>query len=193
MAAATLTKAMLNDLQRGCAAISLLGYEGGVSSFASLDFEAADQIFSIKDSFNIAKADPSVTEIKIDQGDTTIDTDTEEGEWTISANIPTVAQAALEYFFTKGETISTSVKGQLGNAYARGQAFFSTPKEVHVTMMVESASKKTAVVFAHVKMTVGLSNDDNTNPMYLKLSGNILTNAETTGLVGDWAVLYANA
>lgn len=188
MATATLTKAMLNDLHRGCAAISLKPYSNGLSSFA-LDFTGADQIFTIKDTFQISKDDPSVTEIKIDQGDVTIDTDTTDGTWSLSGQIPSVAKAVLEYFFTKGETISTAVKGQGGDSYANGQAFFSTPKEVHVTMMVESASKKTAIIFAHVKMTVGLSNDSSENPAYLKLTGSILTNAESTGQVGDWAVV----
>lgn len=189
MATATLTKAMLNDLHKGCAAISLLPYTNGVTSFGGLNFTAADQIFTIKDSFQIAKDTPTVTEIKIDQGDTTIDTDTQEGDWTLSGQIPSVATALLEYFFNTGETISSAVKGQDGTSYASGKAFFSTPKEVHVTMMVESASKKTAIIFANVKLTVGLSNDSSENPAYLNLTGNILTNAEPTGIVGDWAVV----
>ena len=193
--AATLTKAMLNDLHRGVAAISLLPYgSSGVTSFANLDFSAADQIFTLKDSFTISQGDPSVEEIKIDQGDVTIDSDTTQGEWSIAGNIPSVASAVLAYFYESANAMaSVTVKGQgSGTAnYTRGAAFFSTPKEVQATMLIESASKKTAIVLANVKMTVGLSKDDATNPAYLKLAGTILTNTESTGKVGDFAVLYA--
>lgn len=192
---ATLTKAMLNDLHRGCAAISLLPYtSAGVSSFANLDFSAADQIFTLKDSFNISQGDPSIEEIKIDQGDVTIDSDTTPGEWSLAGNIPSVASAVLAYFYESAQAMSSvTVKGQGSSTanYTRGAAFFATPKEVQATMLIESASKKTAIVLANVKMTVGLSKDDASNPAYLKLAGTILANTEASGRVGDFAVLYS--
>ncbi|MCQ2141683.1 MAG: hypothetical protein MJY83_04995 [Bacteroidales bacterium] len=189
---ATLTAAMLDDLHRGCTAISILPYlSGGVTSFSSLDFSSADQIFTLQDSFQISKGDPSTTEIKVDQEQRTIDTDVEEGEWTLAGNIPSVAQAVLEYFYTKKGSTITGVKGQGSSIanYTSGQAYTSKSKEVEVTMLVESASKKTAIIFAHVKMSVGFTNDDNSTPAYLRMTGNILAN--TKDGVGDWAVVYA--
>lgn len=196
--AATLTKAMLDDLHRGNAAISLLAYTTGGVTYSSLDFSAADQIFTIKDSFNISQDDPTVTEIKIDQGDATIDTDTEKGDWTLTGNIPSVATALLEYFYTKAasSTISgssVSIKGNGGASAVQyqGAAFFADPKEVHATVMIESASKKTAIIFAHVKFTAAMAEDDNNNPLYIKFTGSVLTNTKANE--GDFAVLKAKA
>lgn len=186
---ATLTKAMLDDLHRGCSAISILPYPSGGFTFASADFSAADQIFTLQDSFQISKADASTTEIKVDQGQATIDTDVEEGEWTLAGNIPSVAAAVLEYFYDKAKSIA-GVKGQGTSTanYTSGASYFAKAKEVEVAMLVESASKKTAIMFAHVKMSVGLTNDDNSTPAYLKLAGNILAN--TKDGEGDFAVVY---
>lgn len=185
----TLTHALLTNLFKGNASISLLPYgDSGVASFSALDFQGADEIYTIKDSFTIAQADPTTSEIKIDQKDETIDTSVEKGEWTIAGNIPTIASAILDVFFEKGQTSVTGVKGQGGDAYT-GAAYFATPKEVYATMLVEAESKKAAIVFAKVKMTVGVALDDNSNPAYLKLSASILANDESTGKVGDWASL----
>lgn len=184
----TLTHNLLANLFKGSAAISLLPYtSAGVASFSALDFGGADQIYTIKDSFQISQADPTSTEIKIDQMDETIDTVTESGEWTIAGNIPTIASAILEVFFTKSSTAVTGLEGQDGSTSYDGTAFFTQPKEVYATMLVESSSLKRAMVFAKVKMTVGVSMDDSSNPAYLKLSATILAN-DASG-VGDWASL----
>lgn len=189
--AKTLSHSLLSNLFKGNAAISLLPYNSNGVTWAGLSFSGADQIYTIKDSFQISQADTSTSEIKIDQMDETIDTTTEKGEWTFSGNIPTIASAILEVFYNAGVTVSTNaVVGQAGTSYT-GKAFFSEPKEVYATMLVENASKSMAIAFAKVKMTVGLSKDDASNPAYLKLAGSILANDESTGLQGDWASLSA--
>lgn len=186
----TLTHSLLANLFKGNAAISLLPYtSAGVASFGALDFGGADQIYTIKDSFQISQADPTSTEIKIDQKDETIDTVTEKGEWTISGNVPTIAQEILEVFYTKSNTTVSGVEGQDGTTSYSGEAFFSEPKEVYATMMVESSSLHRALIFAKVKMIAGVSMDDSSNPAYLKLTMTILANDESTGLVGDWCSL----
>lgn len=171
---ATLTAAMLDDLHRGCAAISLLPYSSGVN-LATIDFEGADQIFTLKDTFQINQADPTTEEIKIDQGNRTIDVDTETGEFNITGQIPSVATALFDFFYSQA-LATAAAKGQTGVSYT-GKTYFNTPKEVQCSVLVESQSKKTAVGFANVKFAAVMVNDDNSKPLYLKFTGTVLLNS----------------
>lgn len=183
---ATLTKAMLEDLHKGMAAISLLPYPTGGVDFDTLDFKSADQIFTIKDSFNLTPSESSTEEIKIDQRDESIDTTVTKGEWTMAGNIPSIATALLAYFFNQGQTVSSLI-GQEGDTYA-GASYFSEAKEVICSVLIESASKKTAVAFARVKFVVnGISMDGTDTPSYLAFTGSVLAN--TMSNKGDFAVL----
>lgn len=185
---ATLTRELLAPLHKGNASIQLLPVtDGKVSNLATLDFTDADLIYSIKDSFNISQDDPEVTELKIDQGDAVIDTDTESGAINITGNYPTIAQEAFEYFFNKGEAV-TAIKSQDGKSYA-GQSFFNTPKEVECSVLATSQDGSTAIAFARVKLTVAIKQDDSSNPLYLAVSGKVLSNLADG--VGDFAVLKA--
>lgn len=188
---ATLTKAMLADLMKGNAAISLLACPSdGQVEYSDLDFSAADQIFTTKDSFTISEADPTVTNIQIDQLNEIIDSDIEEGEYTMNANIPSMASAVLDYFYNVGVTI-TGLKGQDGTTTYAGKSYQSR-KEVYCSILVESASKKTAVCFARVKCVVNRpSRDDNSTPAYLKFTGTIGANLKAGE--GNFAVLKATA
>lgn len=195
---------MLNDLHIGNASISLLPYNAaGVDITSGLDFSNADQIFTLEGSFNLASDDASNTDIKIDQHQEVIDTQIDKGgNWRMTGNIPSVSAELLEYFFTEGATISagtaqakTGVKGAEG-AYYTGKGFLATPEVIEVTVLAESESKNTAILFPHVKMIVSKpKKDDNTNPAYLSFTGYILPNPYTKGSgnepVGDFAVLKA--
>lgn len=187
----TWAKTLLADLFKGQSHFSLMPYDttNGVT-WAELSFSGADEFFTLKDSFQLSQADPTVTEIKIDQMDSTIDTTSEKGEWTFTGNIPAVAIAYCDIFFGKGVTVSSSGKitGQDGTTYT-AQAYFADPKEVYATILIENQAVTRGLAFARVKMTVGVSNDDSTNPAYLKVSGTILANTEASGQQGDWAVL----
>lgn len=188
---ATLTYAMLEDLHKGCSAISLKEYPTGGVTLDGLDFSAADQIYTLKDSFNIAQSDATVSEIKIDQGDDTIDVDIDKSDWTLSGNIPSVAQALLAYFYKKAKDVNaTGIKGAGTDGVTyKGASFFTDPKEVMCSVLVESESKKTAICFARVRFIVGMAQDDNNNPAYLRCTGYVLTN--TKDGEGDFAVLKA--
>lgn len=178
---------MLDDLHRGVAAISLLQATKTTMELASIDFSAADQVFTIKDTFSINQEDPEVSEIKIDQGNATIDTDVEVGEFNISGNIPSTAQALFDFFYeTAGDV--TGVKGTNGATYS-GKGYFNTPKDIRCTVLIESASRKTAVVFANMKLSAVMVQDDMSNPLYLKFTGTVLTN--TVSGKGDFAILKA--
>ena len=183
---ATLTKAMIDDLHKGMASLSLLEYAEGGVTFSNLDFTGADQIFTLKDSFSITPSDPTSEEIKIDQKDQTIDTTTETGEYKMAGQIPSVATEVLDFFMNKAATV-TGVKGQDGDTYA-GSSYYIEPKEVICSVLVESASKKTAIAFAKVKFAVpGVTLENASTPAYLAFNADVLANAKTGQ--GDFAVL----
>ena len=185
---ATLTKAMIDDLHKGMASLSLLEYAEGGVTFSNLDFSGADQIFTLKDSFSITPSDPTSEEIKIDQKDQTIDTTTETGEYKMAGQIPSVATEVLDYFMNKAVDV-TGVKGQEGDTYA-GSSYYIEPKEVICSVLVESASKKTAIVFAKVKFVVpGITLENASTPAYVEFNADVLANAAAGQ--GDFAVLSA--
>lgn len=185
---ATLTKAMIDDLHKGMAALSLLPYTDGGVTFSNLDFSGADQIFTLKDSFSITPSDPTSEEIKIDQKDQTIDTTTETGEYKMAGQIPSIATEVLDYFMEKAADV-TGIKGQDGDSYS-GSSYFIEPKEVICSVLVESASKKTAIAFAKVKFVVpGVTAENASTPAYLAFNADILANAAAGQ--GDFAVLAA--
>ena len=201
---ATLTHAMLDDLHIGNAALSLLPYSAaGLDITAGVDFSAADQIFTLEGTFNLTADDPTSSEIKIDQHQEVIDSKiTKNPNWQMTGNIPSQAAALFDYFFDAGATIAagslaskTGVKGAGSNyTYYTGKGFLATPKEVEVTVLAESESRNTAILFPHVKMIVSpLKKDDNENPAYLSFVGYILPNAymKNSAYVGDFAVLKA--
>ena len=201
---ATLTHAMLNDLHIGNASLSLLPYSSaGVDITSGLDFSGADQIYTLEGTFNLTSDDPTSNDIRIDQHQEVIDTQIEKGgNWQMTGNIPSVAAELLEYFYDAGATIAagtvsspTGVKGAEGTFYT-GKGFMASPNEVEVTILAESESKNTAILFPHVKLIVSKpKKDDNTNPAYLSFLGYILPNPYTKNgnPVGDFAVLKATA
>lgn len=201
---ATLTHAMLNDLHIGNASLSLLPYSStGVDITSGLDFSNADQIFTLEGTFNLTSDDPTSNDIRIDQHQEVIDTQIEKGgNWQMTGNIPSVAAELLGYFYDAGATISAGtaqapkgVKGAEGSFYT-GKGFMASPNEVEVTILAESESKNTAILFPHVKLIVSKpKKDDNTNPAYLSFLGYILPNPYKNGndYVGDFAVLKATA
>lgn len=197
---ATLTHSMLDDLHIGNASLSLLAYNAsGVDITSGLDFSAADQIFTLEGTFNLECDDPSTTDIKIDQHQEVIDTKIEKGgNWRMTGNIPSVAQSLLGYFYDAGKDIAagtaSSVKGVTGaeGDFYTGKGFMATPNEVEVTVLVESESHNTAILFPHVKMIVSKpKKDDNDNPAYLSFVGYVLPNPykQSDDYVGDFAVL----
>ena len=197
---ATLTHDMLNDLHIGNASLSLLAYNSnGVDITSGLDFSSADQIYTLEGTFNLEVDDPSSNDIKIDQHQEVIDTRIEKGgNWRMTGNIPSIASALLDYFYTAGASINagtasspTGVTGSDG-AYYTGKGFMATPETIEVTVLAESESKNTAILFPHVKMIVSKpKKDDNENPAYLSFVGYVLPNPYKSGddYVGDFAVL----
>ena len=200
---ASLTHAMLDDLHIGNASIALKAYSpSGLDFTAGMDFSTADQIYTLEDTFNLSCDDPSSTDIRIDQHREVIDVSIDKGgNWTMTGNIPSIAQAVLQYFFTEGKAITAGtasspkgVTGADGTAFYTGAGFMATPEIIEVSVLVESESKNTAILFPHVKMIVSKpKKDDNSNPAYLTFTGYVLPNPAKVGddYVGDFAVLKA--
>lgn len=193
---------MLDDLHIGNASLSLLAYNAaGVDITSGLDFSNADQIFTLEGTFNLEADDPSSNDIRIDQHQEVIDVQIDKsGNWRMTGNIPSVAASVLGYFYPEGSAIAAgtaqAVKGVKGTdgAFYTGQGFMATPETVEVTILAESESKNTAILFPHVKMIVSKpKKDDNTNPAYLSFVGYVLPNPYKSGenYVGDFAVLKA--
>lgn len=188
---AKLSQSMVDDLQKGIAALSLLPYTEKGVTFSNLDFTNADQIFTLKDSFSITPSDPTSEEIKIDQMGLTIDTVVESGEYKMAGQIPSVAVDLLDYFMTKANDV-TGIIGQDGKVNYAGASFYASPREVLCTVLVESASKKTAIVFAKVKFVIpGVTVENASTPAYLAFNADILANAMANQ--GDFAVLKSTA
>lgn len=193
---ATLTHAMLDDLHIGNACLSLKAYTpAGVDITTAQDFSAADKIYTLEGTFNLESDDPSSTDIRIDQHQEVIDVQLDKGgNWRMTGNIPSVATALLDYFFTEGQATATVTGGE-STTYS-GKGYLATPEVIEVTVLAESESKNTAILFPHVKMVVSKpKKDDNDNPAYLSFTGFILPNPFTKGTpatpVGDFAVLKA--
>lgn len=201
----TLTHDMLADLNIGNASLSLLPYAAtGLDITSGVSFSGADQIFTLEGSLQLTADDPSGSSIRIDQHREVIDTDIDKGgNWRMLGNIPSQAEALLSYFFTDGAAVSagslatpTGVTGQDGVAYYTGKGFLATPEIIEVSILMESESKNTAILFPHVKLVVSpVKKDDNTNPAYLSFVGFILPNPykKSDALVGDFVVLKATA
>ena len=175
---ATLKKEMLEDLHKGMTALTLKAYPDGGVAFEGLTFENEDQIFTIKDSFNLTPSDPTPEEIKIDQNDETIDSTTEAGEYTMSGQIPSVATEVLDYFMNSVKSVE-GIKGYDGKTTYAGKTYDNGNKEVIASVMIESASKKTAIVFARVKFVVsGVAIENASGLAYVPFTATILGNTK---------------
>jgi len=202
MALSSLTHAMLDDLHIGNASLSLLAYPSTGFDPTGADFSTGGQIYTLEDTFNLSCDDPSQSDIKIDQHKEIIDVSIDKGgNWVMTGNIPTQAAAVFDEFFDAGATIAagtasnkTGVTGADGNAYYTGKGYMATPLVVEVAVLAESETKNTAILFPHVKMVLSRpKKDDNSNPLYLAMTGFILPNAKKkdNNLMGDFFVLKA--
>ena len=185
--AATLTKAMLDDLHKGCASIRLIAQTNDITA---ADFSAADQIFTPKDTFSVNQGEPTGNESKIDQGDKTILTDVDSAEFNMSGDIPSAAKELFDYFYaTNSGTAAAKVTVKVNSSSAadfEGYGYSTAPKITNATVLAESASGKTAVVFMNVQFVVNYVDDDQSNPQRVHFIGTILGN---TGSGEDFYIL----
>lgn len=175
ISSSTLTKDLLNSLARGIATTKILpGAANGAVTMSSLNFTTAGLIYSIEGSLSIEWAEPTLEELKVDQGQQSIAVDIEKGDITFSANYPTIAQAALTEFFDADSTTAT-VTADASHQY-QGKGIFLTPKQTEVTMMIEDQDQEWAIIFARVSLTARLVYDSDNRIWYIGLNGRILSN-----------------
>lgn len=202
----TLAQSLLTKLFKGQSKFSILPFdttkqatganEGGIA-WADLSFNGADEIFTLKDSFTMSKADDTEDSIQIDQnGGATIDTSiSERGEWTFEGNIPVIAAEYCSVFYDPGATVASAnpIVGQTGVNYT-AKAFKMESKQVTVTMLIENDAVTLGLAFARVQVRVSPVFESG-SPAYLRLSGTILANTDKGGTQGDWAICekYSNS
>ncbi|WP_459187304.1 hypothetical protein ACGE0T_14340 [Parabacteroides sp. APC149_11_2_Y6] len=191
--AATLTEAILNDLMMGVSSIRMVDQ---TDSLTDTTFDDADQIFTTEGSLNIAQGDPTKTEIKIDQSDLAIETAYTAGEFPITGTVPSSAIELFDYFFNKSKTQPTLTTGITSidgtTKYKSASGYSLDNKRKRVTMLIESQSKKTAVVFMNVDMVVSINwGEVKTTPLGLNFSGTVLRNS--TDGKSDFIILKAES
>jgi hypothetical protein len=179
-----LTQAILNDLNTGNSVLKLLPYTAGGVNLAAeggIDFSAADEIFTLENSFQISKDAPSFTSTKIDQKHRVIESAVEAGDnYTMTGNIPSIATALLDLAF-ESVTGAITVKDGTDN-YTAAKAHKFGSKEAEYTVLARSQSGNSAVVFARVKFVFSEpQHDDNTTPTYVQFNAVMLPNENASG------------
>lgn len=195
----TLAQSLLTKLFKGQSRFSILPYEttkqasgaseGGIL-WADLSFQGADEVFTLKDSFTLTKADDTEESIQIDQlKGATIDTSiTERGAMTFEGNIPVITEEWANIFYDAGATIAHAnpVMGQNGTEY-NGKAYFLESKQVDVVVLIENDNEDRSIAFARCSMHLAPQFESG-SPAYYKLSGTVLTNTDKGGDQGDYAI-----
>lgn len=192
-------QSLLTKLFKGQSKFSILPFaamkqatgdnEGGIA-WADLSFAGADEIFTIKDTFTLTKADDTEKKIQIDQNKgQTIDTEiTERGEMAFEGNIPVIAAEICKVFYDAGVSVTSAnpILGQDGTEYT-AESFGLESKEVEVVCLIENANVDKALAFARAKMRVSPVSESG-SPAYLKLRGIVLANTDKNGTQKDWAI-----
>ena len=197
----SLAQTLLTQLFKGQSRFSILPYtttkqssgasEGGIA-WADLSFQGADEVFTLKDSFTLSKADDTEENIQIDQlKGATIDTSiTERGSMTFEGNIPVITEEWANIFYDAGASIAHAnpVLGQDGTEY-NGKAYFLESKQVEVVCLIENDNVDRALAFAHVSMRLSPQFESG-SPAFYKMSATVLTNTDKGGNQGDYAIFH---
>ena len=197
----SLAQGLLTKLFKGQSRFSILPYdttkqatgtyEGGID-WADLSFSGADEVFTLKDSFTLSKADDTEENIQIDQlKGATIDTEiTERGSMTFEGNIPVICEEWANIFYDAGASIAHSnpVLGQNATEY-NGKAYFLESKQVECVCLIENDNEDRAIAFARVSMRLSPQFESG-SPAYYKMSATVLTNTDKAGTQGDYAIFH---
>lgn len=182
---ATLSSAILNDLNTGNSVLKLLPYTAGGVNLAAdggLDFSSADEIFTLEDSFTISKDAPSFDPVRIDQKHKVIEYGETPGDnYVMSGDIPSIALDLLTLAFEKGTAASITVKDG-SKTYTSTAAHKLGSKVLDYTVLTTSQSGNSSVVFARVRFAFSEpQHDDNSRPTYVHFEAAILPNENESG------------
>lgn len=174
------TKDLLAKLARGISKTYIAPVTSGSVSFSSSTFTNAGLLYSIEGSLAIDWAEPSISEIRVDQGLQTIAMDIEKGEVTFAANYPTMAGAALAEFFDQvGSTNFTVATPESTPVSYAGPGFTLEPKTTEVSVMITDMDEKFAICMARVSLTARIAYDSDNKIWYIGLNGRVLANLAT--------------
>ena len=135
--AATLTKAALDKVFIGISKIQL----APVAALTTTTFDNVDEIYTVKDSVNFSQAQPSKTEIKVDQFSAPISATYDSGEFTITGNIPSIAKEILQYFFKTNAAATTAITG-----FSKSTAIDLENKVINAMVKITNAAGDMAIV-----------------------------------------------
>ena len=171
--AATLTKAMLDKVFKGISHI----YVVEPKTITATTFDGADEIFTLKDSVTFSQAQPTKTEINVDQFTAPIAATYEAGEFSIAATVPSVAKEVLEYFYTKNATAVTPITG-----FASGVAIDLANKVINVSLKMVNDSGDMAVVIPRCEIIANMDwSDTSTSAFGQALTITPKVNPDNTG------------
>lgn len=170
----TFTKELLSKLMRGIAKTSIVNVTNGAVTFSSTTFSNAGQLYSIEGSLQIDWAEPTIDEVRIDQGLQTIAMDVEKGDITFSANYPALAAVVLKEFFKHTDS-DVSITSPDGVSYS-GTGIFLEPKTTEVSILIEDMNEAMSFAMARVSLTARLAYDQDNKTWYIGLNGRVLTN-----------------
>lgn len=174
------TKDLLAKLARGISKTYIAPVTSGSVSFSSSTFANAGLLYSIEGSLAIDWAEPSISEIRVDQGLQTIAMDIEKGEVTFAANYPTMAGAALAEFFDQvGSSNFTVATPESTPVSYAGPGFTLEPKTTEVSVMITDMDEKFAICMARVSLTARIAYDSDNKIWYIGLNGRVLANLAT--------------
>lgn len=171
---ATLTAAMKQDLHIGNSQLAILPYTPAQTYNTPTDFSAADVLYTLEGTLQFDEGSPSTNPIRLDQKHEIIDNEfSEDQEYTMTGDIPSINLALMDYFFEAGSAV-TGVKSPDGDFTYAGKGY-GAAKTKEVVVLAVSQSKKTAIIFNHVKMRLSRpKGSDNTNPKVMTITGAII-------------------
>lgn len=169
---ATLTEAMKQDLHIGNSQLAILAYDPSAQSYSTpTDFSEADVLYTLEGTLNFDEGSPSTNPIRLDQKHEVIDNEfSEDQEYTMTGDIPSINLALMSYFFEEGDAVS-GVKSPDGDFTYAGKSY-GAAKTKEVVVLAVSQSKKTAIILNRVKMRLSRpKGSDNTNPKVMSITG----------------------
>ena len=151
--AATLTKSMLDDLRKGNASFKVIPQTYNITDTS---FDDADQFYTIEGTLAVGGGEASITGIKIDQAKSSISETEDFSDVTVTGSIPSTALELFDFFYDKSTTqpaLTTGITASDGvTKLTEASGYSLNGKGKNVTILLESESNDTAIIFTNVKL-----------------------------------------
>lgn len=144
---------MLDDLKKGNASFKVVSQTYDIKDNT---FDDADQFYTVEGTLTISGGEATVTGIKIDQSQTSISEYEEFSDVTIAGSIPSTATEVFDYFYnksTKQPTLTDGITASDGvTKLKEAKGYGINGKGKDLTILIESDSHDTAIIFTNVKL-----------------------------------------